>query len=432
MKRFLFLASVLVALCCHAARVTDMVELRVAPAGGEWTVEVGHEVAFTFLLTESNVGLNGVYVDYEIGPDLMAPTITGKAEVKNGVATVDGGTLAQPGFLRCKASCKVDGKTYSAMGTIGFSPEDIRPTVAYPADFMDYWRGVMDKCRATDLNPEMTLLPGKCTPTVDVYQVSFTAGGRNTRFYGMLAMPKGEGPFPAMVQYPGAGVYAIDAPVSFAEKGVIAMAVGIHSVPNNLDASLYRDMEGGPLANYPTINMERRDDYYYNRVIRGAVRAVDFIETLPQFNGCLATYGGSQGGYLSIAVAALHQSVKYVVANFPAMSDLTGYANGRAGGWPHLFKDEKNRTPLLLDNLSYYDTVNFARNIAVPGFYAFGFNDLTCAPTTTYSVYNSVTAPKELYTAPLSGHFLLTEQADAERTAMLDFLKACSDRKGVL
>lgn len=427
MKRFLLLVIVLVALGC-SARVSEMVELRVAPAEGGWTAEVGQDVKFTIMLTESNIGMDGVEVDYEIGADLMEPSKKGKVKIHNGVATVAAGTLKEPGFLRCKAGCEVAGHRYSAMGTIGFEPEAIEPTVEYPADFMDYWRGVLDNCRTTDLRPEMTLLPEKCTDRVDVYQVSYTAGGRNTRFYGMLAMPKGDGPFPAMVQYPGAGVYAIDASVSFAEKGVIAMAVGIHSVPNNLDASLYRDLEGGPLANYPSINMERRDDYYYNRVIRGAVRAIDFIETLPQFNGCVATYGGSQGGYLSIAVAALHPSVKYVVANFPAMSDLTGYMHGRAGGWPHLFKDEKNRTPLLLNNLSYYDTVNFARNIAVPGFYAFGFNDLTCAPTTTYSVYNSIQAPKELYLAPLAGHFLLTEQADAERAALLDFLKACSEK----
>ncbi len=203
------------------------------------------------------------------------------------------------------------------------------------------------------------------------------------------------------------------------------MAVGIHSIPNNLDASLYADLEGGVLNNYPAQNMDRRDDYYYNRVIQGAVRAVDFIETLPQFNGCIATYGGSQGGYLSIAVAALHPAVKYLVANFPAMSDLAGYAHGRAGGWPHIFKNEKNRTQQLLSNLSYYDTVNFARNVKVPGYFAFGFNDLTCAPTTTYAVFNQITSPKELYTAPLAGHFLLTEQADAEKRALIDFLKSC-------
>ena len=426
MRGFLLLVTVImVTVGCRAGRVTDVVELKVAPGSGAWTSSVGEEVSFKFLLTESNIGMNGIEVEYEIGADLMDPAVKGKTRVKDGVAIVDGGTLENPGFLRCKVHCNIDGHEYSAMGTIGFSPEDIKPTVDCPSDFMDYWNGVLEKCRRTQLDSRMTLLPEKCTATADVYQVSFNAGGRNTRMYGMLAMPKGNGPFPAVIQYPGAGVYAIDAPVSFAEKGVIAMAVGIHSIPNNLDAALYRDLEGGPLANYPSINMERRDDYYYNRVIRGAVRAVDFIETLPQFNGCVATYGGSQGGFLAIAVAALHPSVKYVAANFPAMSDLTGYAQGRAGGWPHLFKNPSNRTALLMSNLSYYDTVNFARNISIPGYYAFGFNDLTCAPTTTYSVYNSIQAPKTIYTAPLAGHFLLKEQADAEQKALLTFLMEC-------
>ncbi|MDE7154499.1 MAG: acetylxylan esterase [Muribaculaceae bacterium] len=426
MKKLIFLLFALMTFCCQA-RVTDMVELRVAPADGHWTAEVGQPVSFTFMLTESNVGLSGVFVEYEIGEDLMEYTIKGKVKVKDGIATVKGGTMKKPGFLRCKASCKVGGHSYSASGTIGFSPEKITPTTQYPEDFMSYWETRLAIARSTPLNPEMVLLPEKCTKKVNVYQVSYCVGSPRTRFYAMLAIPKAEGKYPAIVQYPGAGTYPIDAPVKLAEKGAIAMAVGIHSIPNNLDADIYRGLDGGVLSSYPTMNMERRDNYYYNRVIQGAVLAVDFIATLPEFNGCVATYGGSQGGYLSIAVGALHNSVKFVVANFPAMSDLAGYAHGRAGGWPHIFKDEKNRTPQLFENLSYYDTVNFARNISAPGFYAFGFNDITCAPTTTYSVYNQITAPKTLYTAPLAGHFLLAEQSEAELDAMFKFLRECGE-----
>lgn len=416
----------LLALCCRA-RVTDMVELRVAPADGQWTAAVGEPVAFTFLLTESYVGVNGVFVEYEIGEDLMDYTIKGKVKVKDGVATVKAGTMRQPGFLRCNASCKVNGHSYYASGTIGFSPEKIAPTTQYPEDFIPYWETRLAIARSTALAPEMVLLPEKCTKKVDVYQVSYCVGTPRNRFYAMLAMPKAEGKYPAIVQYPGAGTYAIDAPVKLAERGAIAMAVGIHGIPNNLAPEIYRDLDRGVLSGYPTINMERRDAYYYNRVIQAAVLAVDFIATLPQFNGCVATYGGSQGGYLSIAVAALHPSVNFVVANFPAMSDLAGYAHGRAGGWPHIFKNEKNRTPQLFENLSYYDTVNFARHISVPGFYAFGFNDITCAPTTTYSVYNQIDAPKTLYTAPLAGHFLLTEQSEAELDALFKFFKECGE-----
>ena len=426
MKRLLCLLCGILSLCCYAGRVTDIVELRIAPAKGGWITKTGNEVEFKIMCTESNIGIDGAEVQYEISEDLMQPHKTGTVKLKNGVATVKGGTMKVPGFLRCKAVCKINGQTYSALGTIGFSPEKLEPTTQCPADFMEFWQKNIEQARKPELNPEMTLLPEKCTKAVDVYQVSYSVGTSRKRFYGMLAMPKAEGKYPAMVQYPGAGIYAIDAPISFAEQGIIAMAVGIHAIPNNLDPSIYRDLDGGVLGSYPTLNMDRRDDYYYKQVIQGAVRAIDFIETLPQFNGCVATYGGSQGGYLSIVVASLHPSVKYLVANFPAMSDLAGYANGRAGGWPHIFKNKDNCTPALLKNLSYYDTVNFARNINVPGFYAFGYNDLTCAPTTTYTVYNIVTAPKTLYTAPLAGHFTLTEQAAAEREALIEFLKQCN------
>ncbi|MDE5845568.1 MAG: acetylxylan esterase [Muribaculaceae bacterium] len=426
MKRITCLSFIIISLCCFAARVTDVIDLRIAPAKGGWVTSTGSEAEFKIMLTESNIGIDGAEVQYEISEDLMQPRKTGSVKLKNGEATVKGGTMKFPGFLRCKAVYKNDGKTYTALGTIGFSPEKLKPTTQYPSDFMEFWQKNIEQARKPALNSDMTLLPDKCTKTVDVYQVSYSVSNSGKRFYGMLAMPKAPGKYPAMIQYPGAGVYAIDAPVSYAEQGIIAMALGIHAIPNNLDASLYNAIGNGILSDYPSINMDRLNDYYYQQVIRGAVRAVDFIETLPEFNGCVATYGGSQGGYLSIAVAALHPSVKFVVANFPAMSDLAGYANGRAGGWPHIFKNKDNCTSVLLKNLSYYDTVNFARNISVPGFYAFGFNDLTCAPTTTYSVYNTVTAPKTLYTTPLSGHFLLTEQADAERKALIDFLKSCN------
>ena len=426
MKRLVCLSCLIISLCCFAARVTDIIDLRLAPAKGDWVTSIGNDVEFNVMLTKSNIGISGAQVKYEISQDLMSPRKIGTVKTNKGIATIKAGTMKQPGFLRCKVTYTDKGKTYTALGTIGFSPEQIKPVTKYPSDFIEFWNANIEQARKPDLNPKMTLLPEKCTKTVDVYQISYSVSNSRKRFYGMLAMPKAPGKYPAMVQYPGAGVYAIDAPISFAEQGIIAMAVGIHAMPNNLDASIYKDLDGGVLSGYPTINMERLNDYYYQQVIRGAVRAIDFIETLPEFNGCVATYGGSQGGYLSIVVAALHQSVKYVVANFPAMSDLAGYTEGRAGGWPHIFKNSENQTPLLLKNLSYYDTVNFARHINVPGFYAFGFNDLTCAPTTTYSVYNTVTAPKSLYTTPLSGHFLLTEQADAERKALIDFLKECN------
>ena len=37
--------------------------------------------------------------------------------------------------------------------------------------------------------------------------------------------------------------------------------------------------------------------------------------------------------------------------------------------------------------LRYYDVVNFAKQITVPGFYSWSYNDNACPPTSVYAVY---------------------------------------------
>ncbi|MDE6154687.1 MAG: acetylxylan esterase, partial [Muribaculaceae bacterium] len=154
--------------------------------------------------------------------------------------------------------------------------------------------------------------------------------------------------------------------------------------------------------------------------------AIDFIEQLPEFNGCLATFGGSQGGGLSIIVAGIDKRVDALVSYYPAMSDMAGYTAGRAGGWPHTLKDKKFHTPDVVNTLSYYDVSSFAREVSVPGFYTFGYNDMVCPPTTTYSVYNVIDAPKNLKVAETTAHYAYAEQNWDAWNWVIGFLKNCS------
>lgn len=67
----------------------------------------------------------------------------------------------------------------------------------------------------------------------------------------------------------------------------------------------------------------------------GCVRAVDYLCSMKEFDGSnLLVQGGSQGGALAIVTAVLNPRVTGVVSFFPALSDLSGYEKGRAGGWP--------------------------------------------------------------------------------------------------
>jgi len=149
--------------------------------------------------------------------------------------------------------------------------------------------------------------------------------------------------------------------------------------------------------------------------------------SLPQYDGAnLAVAGGSQGGALSIVAAALDSRVKYLAAFYPALSDVTGYLNGRAGGWPHLF-DKTNvavhNTKEKKETVKYYDVVNFARLLKVPGWYSWGYNDETCPPTSMYAAYNVISAPKELYLALETGHWTYPEQRDKANAWLVSKLK---------
>jgi cephalosporin-C deacetylase len=185
------------------------------------------------------------------------------------------------------------------------------------------------------------------------------------------------------------------------------------------------------LEGYPTYNLENKLTYYYRRVYLGCVRANDFLVSREAYNGTdLVVMGGSQGGQLTIVTGALDKRVKAVAANYPAYCDVTGYLHGRAGGWPHMMRPDPktgerslHATDSKLLTTQYYDAVNFARRLKVPGHYSWGFNDETCPLTSMYSAFNVITAPKKLTLLLENGHPATPEQTDATERWVLDFLK---------
>ena len=155
-----------------------------------------------------------------------------------------------------------------------------------------------------------------------------------------------------------------------------------------------------------------RDAFYYKRVFVGAVRAVDFICSLPQFNGKqLGVSGSSQGGMLSFVTAALDSRVTFYAVVHPAMCDHTASLKKQPCGWPHYFYGKKADDKKVTVS-RYYDGINFVRRIKVPGWFSFGYNDDVVAPTSMYAAYNTVSAPKEFKPYLQTGHYWYQEQYD--------------------
>lgn len=77
---------------------------------------------------------------------------------------------------------------------------------------------------------------------------------------------------------------------------IITLQIGIHGVPVDMPDGVYRDLGSAALSGYWRYSMNDRDEHYYKRVYTGCARAVDFLCSLPEFDGKTIGVTGGQPG----------------------------------------------------------------------------------------------------------------------------------------
>jgi cephalosporin-C deacetylase-like acetyl esterase len=397
--------------------------LQVTADHPDWLYKINEKVVFKINAMLDGKPLKDVKVSYEIGPEKMPPAIKGEEVLKGTDLSVEGGAMQTGGFLRCTVTMQYEGKTYRKLATAAISPETIKATTVMPDDFMEFWKKGIEENKKIPLDLRMEPLPHLSNDNVNLYQVNMQNHKIGMRLYGILSVPKAPGKYPAVFRVPGAGVRPYKGDVKLAERGIIHFEIGIHGIPVTLDSMVYENLRYGALLGYPTFNLDNRDEYYYRHVYLGCLRATDFIFSLPEFDGeNLIVMGGSQGGALALVTAALDKRVKTILCTHPALSDLTGYQVGRAGGWPHMFNKKEHLTKEKIETSRYYDAVNFARLITIPGFYTFGYNDETTPPTSLYATFNSIKAPMTVFIDKETDHTVTKGQRDKQLEFILKIL----------
>ena len=399
------------------------------PNHADWLYKTGERAKVEVSLYRYGIPQD-VEVSYEIGPDMMAATSKGKTVLKNGRATIDMGTLKTPGFLDLRLKASLDGHSYEHHVKVGFSPEQLKAYTKNPADFDAFWQKAIEKARKEVRSEKIEVSRKKveeyCTDETDMYLVKLKTD-RHHSVYAYLSMPKEivngksvngksvNGKYPVVLCPPGAGVKTIKEPMRnlyYAKNGFIRLEMEIHGLNPEMTAEQFKeissafDYENGYLSN----GLDDRDNYYMKHVYVACVRAIDYLCSLTEWDGQnVFVQGGSQGGALSLITAGLDPRVKASVANHPALSDMSGYLANRAGGYPHFNRQNNMLTPAKVETLAYYDVVNFARRITCPVYMTWGYNDNVCPPTTSYIVWNLITAPKESLVTPVNEHWTSTD-----------------------
>lgn len=413
MKR---ICSLLLLLCLFVGASAQIrgneIRVMVTPDHSDWTYKTGETATFLIQVYKAQCLLENAVIDYELGPEMYPETQKNGVTLKDGTLKVKG-MMKSPGFYRCKAVAHVNGKDYVGLATAAFEPLKIQAVTEMPKDFMDFWNTSLQQARTVNLNPVMELMPERCTETVNVYHVSYQNIRPGSRTYGILTMPKKPGKYPALLRVPGAGIRPYYGDIETASKGAIVLEIGIHGIPVTNTDAYYNLLFNGALHDYWLMNADNRDEFYYKRVFVGAVRGVDFLCSLPEYNGkALGVTGASQGGMLSLVTAALDKRVTFYACIHPAMCDHSASLKKQACGWPHYFYQQEKPDEKRVTVSQYYDGINFARQITVPGWFSFGYNDDVVAPTSMYAAYNTLTARKEMRPYLETGHYWYQEQYD--------------------
>ena len=379
------------------------------PDHADWLYETGEKAKVEVQFYKYGIPQDGLEVAYEIGGDMMPADKSGTVTLKNGRAVISMGTMNQPGFLDCRLSATVNGKKYKHHVKIGFSPEKLQPYTKLPADFNAFWEKNLAEAAKCPMKYTIEPAPEYSSEKSDCYLIKLQCFRPGSYIYGYLTRPKAAGNYPVVLCPPGAGVKTIKDPkrhIYYADEGCIRLEMEIHGLNPTMSAEEFKEISSA-FGNYLVNGIDNRDNYYMKKVYLACVRAVDYLTSLPDWDGKnVIVQGGSQGGALALVTAGLDKRVTACVANHPALSDMAGYKAGRAGGYPHLFKNYQGMdTPEKINTLAYYDVVNFAKQIKVPVYMTWGYNDNTCPPTTSYIVYNVLDCPKEALITPINEHW---------------------------
>jgi cephalosporin-C deacetylase-like acetyl esterase len=394
----------------------------------------GEEVRFTLDLAREGKRLADGKVKWSISKDgLVPPMQEGVADVSSGPVVVTG-KLDEPGFLQCRADVLIPGFSVPTVrAAAAVDPLEIKPSVAIPDDFEEFWQHQKEKLRAVPSKPDLTMVKAR-KQGIECFDVQDNFGQGNLS--GYLAMPAGAkmGRLPAILLCHGAGVASARQGIAedWAKDGFLALDFNAHGLPNAKEPAFYKNLQQGDLKEYYLHDTGSRDTMFFRMLYLRVQRGLDILTARPEWDGrILVAYGRSQGGAQAIAAAGLDPRVTFFVAQIPAVCDVAGPLAGRIGGWPKamLMKADGTIDRETAEASRYFDGTNFAQRTKAGAYFTLGFVDASCPPTGVYAAYNEITGPKNMLDQYLLGHHPSAEADEGSREAVLQHVKTLSAAK---
>ncbi|WP_309103624.1 acetylxylan esterase [Microbacterium sp.] len=288
-----------------------------------------------------------------------------------------------------------------------------RPDVAEPADFDEFWTRTLEESRALASAPRIAPVATPITELI-VEDLTFSGfGGEPIRAW--ITRPRSDRPLPAVVEYIGynGGRGAPGERLQWAAAGYVHVLMDTRGQGSGWGSGGDTpDPHGsdGSVPGFMTRGIQNPETYYYRRVFTDAALLIDAVADLPTVDADrISVTGGSQGGGISLAAAALNPAVR---AAMPDVPFLCHFRRSVQLTPENPFKEverylavHRGRVDEVFETLSYFDGVNFSRRISASALFSVALMDAVVLPSSVFAAFNHCGSPDaEIAVYEFNGH----------------------------
>ncbi|WP_030333673.1 acetylxylan esterase [Micromonospora parva] len=286
-----------------------------------------------------------------------------------------------------------------------------RPDLTVPDDLDAFWKRTLGAAEAGAATYEPV-----DTGLTQIRTFSVTVPGFGDEpVHGWLHLPAtATGPLACVVEYLGYGrgrglphEKLFWASAGFAHLIMDTRGQGWSAAPGSTaDSHRY---PAGTVPGFLTRGVTSPEDFYYRRLITDAVRFAQAAQEHPAVDpDRVVVTGISQGGGLSLAVAALFPGVAAVMPDVPFLCDFpravrvaTEGPYGEVAEYLALHRDQSSQ---VFRTLSYVDAAVLAPGATAPALFSVAMMDRICPPSTCFAAYHRYGGDKDVRVYEFNDH----------------------------
>lgn len=289
-----------------------------------------------------------------------------------------------------------------------------------PDDMDAFWEESLAEMRSVD--PQIELVPRDYPASfAECFDLWFT-GVRGARIHAKYLRPRGGRGRPAVLLFHG---YSGSSGDWFDKLGYVAQGFVVAALDCRGQGGLSEDtggVKGNTLNGHIIRGLDQSpSDMLFRHIYLDCAQLAGIVMDMPEVDpDRVGATGGSQGGGLTLACAALEPRIKRAAPVFPFLCDfqrvweidLAVAAYQELKDYFRRFDPRHERETEIFTKLGYIDNQHLAPRIKAETLFFTGLMDTICPPSTQFAAYNKITAPKDMVLYPDFGHEGLPDSAD--------------------